>query len=89
MVLSLDGRRMSIEAWGPIVGIEPRVILRRLKHGWSHRRALTEPAGQRAGRAARPYNPDPDSEHLDMDEFRRSLEIVLAAFGDWRRNRPK
>lgn len=89
MVLCLDDRRMSVEAWGPIVGIEPRVILRRLKHGWSHRRALTEPAGMRAGLPARTYNPTAEDVPIDRQEFRRSASRVVREFERWRRSRGK
>jgi hypothetical protein len=88
MRLRHDGRRMTVAAWSAAVGIDPRLILRRLKAGWPVSRVLTEAPGERAGRPARPYEAPPDDGPIDMAEFRRSLAEVLAAWDSRPGGRP-
>lgn len=47
VLLTLGDETMPLTAWAHKLGIKPATITARLKYGWSHERALTEPVASR------------------------------------------
>ena len=44
--LTVYGRTQTAAAWAEEMGIEPITLYSRLRHGWSHERAVTERVGK-------------------------------------------
>jgi hypothetical protein len=47
-IITAQGQRKTMAEWAEITGIRTGTISERLRHGWSHERAVTEPLSKRS-----------------------------------------